>query len=800
MAPFFRSLITSLLAGTVFFILMPRSSLAFAPKRPVTVRDAIEMTRIAGTPYAAVRPSDGFAVPSPDQKHFAIVLSRGNTKANTNEYSLLVFAAADLFARALPQILVVFSSSSNLAGISDLKWSEDSGWIFFLGAQGREPTQLYSINCSSKKLMKLTHHPTALLSYAIAEKSRKIVFAARTPDINIISIENVRRQGLAVSDEHLPDLLLGRISHIGSELFETARDGRMERPIRTRVSPDGGASDLYLSPTGRYLVCKTITADVPRVWGQYEEPNIQRIFHLQSRKAARLLHYELIDIRTGISHILLNSPAGGGSSDVLWSPDSRSLILSGTFLPLDTSDPSEVKSRQSTRYVVEVNLTDRSFLKITADDLTAFRWDEQMNVVSFYAARSDGAHKIVRYRKIGKRWQSMAEWAIQAEVQPEIVADQDMNRWPRLIAKNTSTGQSQTILDLNPKFADLAFGRVEEIHWEDGSGNLVTGGLYLPADYCRGKKYPLVIQTHGFNAREFWIDGSHMTATAAQPLSGREIVVLQINDILPESLDTPNEAERAMTVYENAVKYLVAEGIIDPDRVGIVGFSRTCFYVEYSLTHSAQHFAAAILADGFDAGYFQYLVSANVPGLTDEIDSVIGDSPFGSGLYKWLKQSPGFKLDQVSTPVQLQAIGSASLLGEWQWFAGLKRLDKPVDLVYLPTGEHVLVRPWDRMVSQQSSVDWFCFWLKGEEDTDSSKAGQYNRWRALRAQSLHSRSVDKTQVRENIDMRMTPPVSTEYSLSVSTSERQWWTGTDRSLSGGTMLQRKPEHLYDTVLR
>jgi len=37
------------------------------------------------------------------------------------------------------------------------------------------------------------------------------------------------------------------------------------------------------------------------------------------------------------------------------------------------------------------------------------------------------------------------------------------------------------------------------------------------------------------------------------------------------------------------------------------------------------------------------------------------------------------------------------------------------------------------MVSQQGNVDWFCFWLKGEEDPDPTKAEQYKRWRELRS-------------------------------------------------------------------
>jgi len=36
------------------------------------------------------------------------------------------------------------------------------------------------------------------------------------------------------------------------------------------------------------------------------------------------------------------------------------------------------------------------------------------------------------------------------------------------------------------------------------------------------------------------------------------------------------------------------------------------------------------------------------------------------------------------------------------------------------------------MVSQQGNVDWFCFWLKGEEDSNPAKDNQYARWRKLR--------------------------------------------------------------------
>ena len=62
-----------------------------------------------------------------------------------------------------------------------------------------------------------------------------------------------------------------------------------------------------------------------------------------------------------------------------------------------------------------------------------------------------------------------------------------------------------------------------------------------------------------------------------------------------------------MALYESAIDYLDRRGLIDRNRVGIMGFSRTFWYVTYTLTHSKHHFAAAAIADGLDYSYFQYM-------------------------------------------------------------------------------------------------------------------------------------------------------------------------------------------------
>ena len=102
------------------------------------------------------------------------------------------------------------------------------------------------------------------------------------------------------------------------------------------------------------------------------------------------------------------------------------------------------------------------------------------------------------------------------------------------------------------------------------------------------------------------------------------------------------------------------------------------------------------------------------------------------GLQQWLKNAPPFNLDKVRTPVRLLAFGFGSVLEQWEWFTLLRKMQKPVEFLYLPDAVHLVVKPWERMVAQQGLVDWFRFWLKGEEDSNPVKAPHYARWRELR--------------------------------------------------------------------
>jgi dipeptidyl aminopeptidase/acylaminoacyl peptidase len=714
-----------------------------AEKHAVTVADAIEMTRFADPQYTNGGPSDNLVARfSPDDRRFVVVLKRGNLKDNTNEYSLLMWRTTDLFLNPTPEILFSLSSSSNREGIKNVTWLNNET-VAFLGEGTGRLQQVHLFNLTTRMMSALTEQSTSVVAYSLSPDVNRLVFVAERPTERVLDQE-AQRHGIWISDaDSLPDLIGGhRNPEDAFDLF--VRTGR-RAPIAITTEGPLSSEDLYgepvLSPDGKYLVVRTQTTNLPPSWKEYTEPFLRHVMDEKSPKGrpSRIEKYELIDATSGATQILLDAPVSVYGSEAVWSHDSRSVVLADVYLPLDDTDGEERKTRRDSAFVVEVSIQDKQIVKVAKGNLKLLGWDKRENCIVLADDRlSTTSKQTVFCRKKDNSWQRLAD-TIAEPTRPDVVLEEDLNTPPRIIAVEPRTHQRALLLDLNPRFKGLDFGHVEEISWQGTDEHRVVGGLYFPATYVPGRKYPLVIQTHGFTSKRFLIDGPFTTAFAAQPLAARGFVVLQVDESSSDP-DTPQEVKREVSGFEGAIDHLDKLGLIDRNLIGIVGFSRTCIFVQYALTHSPYRFAAALVADGTDAGYFQYLAFSN----WSTFEGINGGSPFGKSLLSWIKNSPGFNLDRVSTPVAIQAIGPGSLLAEWEWFSGLTRLRKPVDMIYIPDGVHILEKPWERMASQEATVDWFCFWLKGEEDPDPAKAEQYARWRELRKLQEQNQSAAPT--------------------------------------------------------
>ena len=243
-------------------------------------------------------------------------------------------------------------------------------------------------------------------------------------------------------------------------------------------------------------------------------------------------------------------------------------------------------------------------------------------------------------------------------------------------------------------------------------------------------------------------DGAFPTAMAARQLASAGMVILQIRDRHTHS-GTLQEAEDHVVGFEAAIDQLVAEGIVDPKRVGIIGFSRTCWYVESALIRDPERFAAATISNGVDWSYIQYRLFGVDDASAGETIGSYGAKPIGDGLHRWVELAPGFHLDRVHAPLRLEAEHGSSILTEWEIYSSLRDQGKPVDLIYFPNAQHILEKPLERMASQQGDVDWFRFWLQGYEDPDPTKAAQYKHWHELR----------KLQERNNDNAKPTTPAA-----------------------------------------
>ncbi len=146
--------------------------------------------------------------------------------------------------------------------------------------------------------------------------------------------------------------------------------------------------------------------------------------------------------------------------------------------------------------------------------------------------------------------------------------------------------------------------------------------LFMPPEYDAKIRYPLVIHSHAAASNFFCDSGfNHEPSFAPQPLANAGMMYLI--RILPDSMKRGEEeahypkgypgllgeAAFQTDLWDSAVEKLVAEGLVDPARVGIIGFSRSGWYTEFALTHARTKLLRATAADNVQYSMGEYWLS-----------------------------------------------------------------------------------------------------------------------------------------------------------------------------------------------
>lgn len=318
---------------------------------------------------------------------------------------------------------------------------------------------------------------------------------------------------------------------------------------------------------------------------------------------------------------------------------------------------------------------------------------------------------------------------VSAEALVCVAAEPD--RPPRLERIDIDTGNRRIMFDPNDALAsDLAATVASRfLRWTGADGLEFTGQLFL-GKATEVAARPLFVTY--YNCAGFLRGGTGDEWPLAS-LAGAGMATLCINS-LPYRADPLVRYGRGLEAVRSAVALLAAEGVVDPDRVGMGGLSFGAEVTLWVATESDLLAAASVTSPAVSPHY--YLV-ASLQG--DRFFTGLRDA-WGLGApeetpEEWERLSPAFNHDRIRAPVLFQ-------MPEEEYLYGLDYVipmvrEHRADLYVFPHETHQKFQPRHKLAANERNLDWFRFWLQGHEDAEPDKRAQYAHWREMRRVADH---------------------------------------------------------------
>lgn len=733
-------------------------------KKPFTVLDTIEMTRVLDLEgYYSANAVGATALFSPDRSHFVIRMKRGDLGRNVNVESLLIFNTTDVETylksqnggeRPSPKFLAQVDIAVDWSEMSGIQWLNDSEVGFITqGDNGRK--QVFAAKGEGGRASQLTHSQTSVASFAVS--GDRILYYAH--------VETEAPLVTALGDRRIYEMLFWGADPTNSpiQLFQSSRfAGSVQRLDVPAVRLGPGLKKIWFSPSGDYAVTLAPAVNAPAHWADYKVINYENWGYRPDRVSsdptswdlAVRPRYQLVNLNKNTAQPLLDAPSGFVAfnrtpKEVFWPRDGHSVIVSNTYVPLGVRELTLRGQRKAGPAIAEIDLRTGAVNTILwepmlteeqmragqrLEPIVSIDWDGKSKILTVTKRSAQGQIVHERHQKSGDTWRRVQTTEQSAIATLAIQRREGLNERPKVYATGGVCACTKLLFDPNPQADQFTFGRAEILKWTDKNSIEWQGGLILPPHYLAERRYPLVVQTHGFQPDEFLVDGpsGSTTAFAAQALANAGMVVLQIPDHVQATTQDERQASLYAEGYRAAIDNLVALGIADPTKVGLIAFSATGYHTIRLLADEPNLLAAASISDSVQPGYLQDVLQVNNASV-EYIRKLNGGMPSEIGYGEWFARNPLYKLSHISAAVRIEAMGPGSAIAMLETYAVLRNARRPVDLIYFPEGSHVLMKPAERLGSQGGNVDWFRFWLQGYEDPDAAKAEQYRRWRKMQS-------------------------------------------------------------------
>jgi dipeptidyl aminopeptidase/acylaminoacyl peptidase len=270
----------------------------------------------------------------------------------------------------------------------------------------------------------------------------------------------------------------------------------------------------------------------------------------------------------------------------------------------------------------------------------------------------------------------------------------------------------------NPFQSDYEWGRSELVDYENSRGQRLQGALFYPAGYEPGKKYPLIVYVYELLSQTVH---SYTAPSERSPYNTSVFNAHGYFVLRPDIVYVDREPGiSAADCVEAAVEATLDTGMIDPERVGLVGHSWGGYEATFIPTQTdifATSIAGAAITNFFS---FYGALHWNI-GMAEtqhfETGQARMDVPYWEDMEAYARNSSVIHIMDLETPMLLfhgDNDGTVDFRQGVELYNYARRAGKfLVMLVYADEG-HSARQKKNQVDYHHRILDWFGHFLKGE--------------------------------------------------------------------------------------